>query len=246
LRAAGILHPPPHPSLPEKKTMTIEAVSFAIGGILIATAIVGGGFEIKEIKMPKVGAAPRFFSMIVGAFFVMIGLGTWSFDRQQLLDTQVPINSLAPAQEAAPQPSQPSQSVTPAREVDTQAASPTFEPVQQFSGIQGRLQLSWMIDDIPINAYMDLQGANGIVRVSFTDPQTGNLQEVDQDLILQQSDKMTYYQGMNPRFASTQEAYPEYNPDLFRVVEVQTDAWTVTETCDVNMCLPVTAEAIPE
>jgi hypothetical protein len=226
--------------------MTLEAVSFAIGGILIATAIVGGGFEIKEIKMPKVGAGPRFFSLLVGAVFVMIGLGTWGFDRQALLDAQVPINSLAPAQSASQQP-EPSQTPPPMREV---AAEPqpaaSAEAETPFPGILGRLQLSWMIEDIPISAYMDLQGVNGIVRVAYTDPETGVLEEVDQDLVLQHSGKMTYYQGTNPRIASTQEAYPDYNPDMFRVVEVQTNTWSVTETCDVNMCLPVTTQVLPD
>jgi hypothetical protein len=227
--------------------MTLEAVSFAIGGILIATAIVGGGFEIKEIKMPKVGAGARFFSLLFGGFFVMIGLGAWGFDRQALLDAQVPVNSLAPATNDAPQEAAPRESVTPARQVAVEPETPApAEPEWQFPGIQGRFQLSWTIAETPMSAYMDLQGANGIVRVSYTDPTTGMLEEVDQDLVLQQSGSKTYYQGMNPRVATTQQAYPEYNPDMFRVVEVQTNSWAVTETCDVNLCSPVEAHMLPE
>lgn len=225
--------------------MTLEAVSFAIGGILIATAIVGGGFEIKEIKMPKVGAGPRFFSLVAGAFFVLIGIGVWEVDRQVLLDAQVPVNSLAQAQNALAQ--EPSSQSDPAERevaVEPERVAPP-EAEWQFPGIQGRLQLSWTVEGIPVSAYMDLQGANGIVRVSYTDPSTGLLEEVDQDLVLQQSGNMTYYQGVNPRFADTQEAHPEYNPDMFRVVEMQTDGWSVTETCDVQMCWPVYAEVLP-
>lgn len=227
--------------------MTLEAVSFVIGGILIVTAIVGGGFEIKEIKMPRVGAVPRFFSLVVGAFFVLIGIGVWEVDRQALLNQQVPVNTFAPTNGAAPQESAPPESAAPGRQVavEPEPAAPA-EPEWQFPGIHGRFQLSWAIGEVPISAYMEVQGTNGVVRISYTDPETGMPEEVDQDLVLQQSGNKTYYQGMNPRVASTQQPYPEYNPDMFRLVEVQTNSWAVTETCDVNVCSPVYAEVIPE
>jgi hypothetical protein len=49
-------------------------ISFLVGAILLAVGIVGGGFEVKEIKVPKVGGLPRFLSAVFGVVFVMFGM----------------------------------------------------------------------------------------------------------------------------------------------------------------------------
>ena len=69
--------------------MTLEVISFIIGGLLIATAVVGGGFEIKEIRMPKVGAGARTGALVVGLLFILMGLGIWETNQQQLLSGNV-------------------------------------------------------------------------------------------------------------------------------------------------------------
>ncbi len=55
--------------------MTLQAMSFIFGAILLAVAILGGGFEIKEIKVSQVTMGARISAGIVGLFF--IGLGFW-------------------------------------------------------------------------------------------------------------------------------------------------------------------------
>jgi hypothetical protein len=59
--------------------MTLQTMSFIFGAILLAVAILGGGFEIKEIKVPNVTMGGRIIAGIVGIFFV--GLGFWETER---------------------------------------------------------------------------------------------------------------------------------------------------------------------
>jgi hypothetical protein len=49
--------------------MTLQSMSFIFGAILLAVAILGGGFEIKEIKVSNVGIGVRALAGIVGLFY---------------------------------------------------------------------------------------------------------------------------------------------------------------------------------
>jgi hypothetical protein len=53
--------------------LDLHTLSFLFGALLIAVAVLGGGLEVKEIKVPKVGSVARLLSAIVGIFFVLIG-----------------------------------------------------------------------------------------------------------------------------------------------------------------------------
>ncbi len=55
--------------------MSIEIVSFVFGGILLFVGVVGGGFELKELKVPKVGMGVRIVAGLVGFLFVCLGFG---------------------------------------------------------------------------------------------------------------------------------------------------------------------------
>lgn len=55
--------------------MSIEIVSFIFGGILLFVGVVGGGFELKELKVPKVGMGVRVVATVVGVLFVILGFG---------------------------------------------------------------------------------------------------------------------------------------------------------------------------
>ena len=55
--------------------MTLQTMSFVFGAILLAVAILGGGFEIKEIKISNATIGVRIVAGVVGLFF--IGLGFW-------------------------------------------------------------------------------------------------------------------------------------------------------------------------
>ena len=55
--------------------MTLQSMSFIFGAILLAVGILGGGFEIKEIKVSNVSIGVRIVAGIVGLVF--IGFGFW-------------------------------------------------------------------------------------------------------------------------------------------------------------------------
>ena len=54
--------------------MNPSVLSFGFGGVLILVGLLGGGFEVKELKIPKVGAGARILSSFVGLVFVCFGL----------------------------------------------------------------------------------------------------------------------------------------------------------------------------
>jgi hypothetical protein len=55
--------------------MTLQTMSFIFGALLLAVGILGGGFEVKELKVANVTTTVRIVAAIVGVAFV--GLGFW-------------------------------------------------------------------------------------------------------------------------------------------------------------------------
>jgi len=55
-----------------RPAMTLQTMSFIFGAILLAVAILGGGFEIKEIKVSKVTTTGRVSAGIVGLFLSVL------------------------------------------------------------------------------------------------------------------------------------------------------------------------------
>src|SRR5262245_16199617 len=62
-----------------RRAMTLQTMSFIFGAILLAVGILGGGFEVKEIKVSNVTTSVRILAGIVGRVFV--GLGFWQSER---------------------------------------------------------------------------------------------------------------------------------------------------------------------
>lgn len=59
--------------------MTAQTVVFIFGGILILIGILGGGFEIKELKIPRISGGARILSLVGGV--LLFGVGTVVLDR---------------------------------------------------------------------------------------------------------------------------------------------------------------------
>ena len=53
--------------------MTLEIMAFALGGLLLLTGILGGAFDLKGIKIPKVGTVPRLFAALAGLLLIVLG-----------------------------------------------------------------------------------------------------------------------------------------------------------------------------
>ena len=56
--------------------MSVAVLAFVLGGVLLLTGILGGGFEVKEVKIPKVGGLARVLSAATGIVFIVVGVGT--------------------------------------------------------------------------------------------------------------------------------------------------------------------------
>ena len=54
--------------------MAIQMAVFAFGSLLMLVAILGGGFEVKELKVPKVGRASRVAACACGMLFIFLGI----------------------------------------------------------------------------------------------------------------------------------------------------------------------------
>ena len=54
--------------------MTTETLSFIFGGLLLLIGLLGGGFELKELKLPKVGWSTRIMAFMTGLIFMAIGV----------------------------------------------------------------------------------------------------------------------------------------------------------------------------
>ena len=53
--------------------MNVQLAAFMFGCLLLMVAIVGGGFELKELKLPKVGRASRLTACVFGMLFICLG-----------------------------------------------------------------------------------------------------------------------------------------------------------------------------
>ncbi len=60
--------------------MSIDTMSFILGALLVAVALLGGGIEVRELKIPSVGRSSRLLSFIGGIVF--IGLAIFLQPRQ--------------------------------------------------------------------------------------------------------------------------------------------------------------------
>lgn len=54
--------------------MTISTAVFLFGGALLAIGIIGGGLDIREIKVPQVGMVSRILSAALGVVFMTGGI----------------------------------------------------------------------------------------------------------------------------------------------------------------------------
>jgi hypothetical protein len=55
--------------------MSPDLLLFAVGGLLLVTGLLGGGFELRELKIPRVGRVARVFATGAGGACIVLGLG---------------------------------------------------------------------------------------------------------------------------------------------------------------------------
>ena len=54
--------------------MSIDTMSFIFGGLLIAVALIGSGFEVRELRIPPVYRINKLLSFLVGAVFIDLAI----------------------------------------------------------------------------------------------------------------------------------------------------------------------------
>jgi hypothetical protein len=59
----------------EEMTMGPDLLLLAVGGLLLVTGLLGGGFELRELKVPKVGKFARVLATAAGGVCILLGLG---------------------------------------------------------------------------------------------------------------------------------------------------------------------------
>jgi hypothetical protein len=55
--------------------MTLQIVIFGFGAMLLLIGILGGGLELRELKIPQVGRAARLLAAVFGLVFILAGTG---------------------------------------------------------------------------------------------------------------------------------------------------------------------------
>jgi hypothetical protein len=55
--------------------MELKILTFILGSILLLIGIFGGGFQVKELKIPQIGKFSRFLATSLGIFFIVLSLG---------------------------------------------------------------------------------------------------------------------------------------------------------------------------
>jgi hypothetical protein len=53
---------------------TPQILAIVLGGALLLMGVIGGGFELKEVKIPQLGQTARVFATLCGALLLIVGL----------------------------------------------------------------------------------------------------------------------------------------------------------------------------
>jgi hypothetical protein len=110
-----------------------QVMVFLLGAFLIVVGIVGGGFELKEIKVPSVARIPRIIAGVTGAALIAFALGLLpqhsnSPQAPRVDAPQTPAHVDSPPQSQTPQPQTPQAGPARPTHVDSAQASPVASP----------------------------------------------------------------------------------------------------------------------
>lgn len=208
--------------------MALESIAFVFGGIFLLIGIVGGGFEIRELKLPQVSTPVRLICFAFGVIFLLIPVGIHAV-RQLPGDSDYgdpkPVGFVA---------SPPTSGAGKETGAETDAALQS-----RFQGVTGTVQFHWHIGPQTYEAALSTSGTSGLLRVSFYDPTIGQNVSVDQDVSLAQRADGAFWIGANPRYAGTTILHQSYAPDILRLVQTTT-GWQVVDVCDAaGWCAPI-------
>lgn len=221
--------------------MGLDVLAFGFGALLLLVGIFGGGFEIKELKLPKVTWLPRLATGFFGFMFIMVGVSVHEpkSQPQQSISPAVPDVSVRRLAEPLPVPPTLPAAVAPAPQL-VMDPPPALPPT--FAGVTGKARLEWRVGDDSYTAIVNTWGAAGVADVVWSSPTNGRA-VIRQDLVLVSRDIGWLYVGSNPRVSDSEPA-ADYAPDAFRLGRVG-EAWTFVDTCDAQgECSAVSTTAL--
>lgn len=155
--------------------MDIERLAFIFGCILVLIGVIGGGFELKELKIPKVSWPTRLVAIIGGAIFIGMGFFLPAAKEEAKHPAepapagQTAGSPPAPVQQPAPErPPQPPQPATPPPAAEER---PAEEPVARPTPVV--VKLRWLDNALIYAGFMKSYGQRAELMIDVFDLQTG-------------------------------------------------------------------------
>ncbi len=205
--------------------MTVEVILFLFGGLLILTSIFGGGFEVKEVKLPKGGSVARGVAGLVGAVFVLLGIGAEGKKGQGAAESTARETIVVRASSV-------DENVNPAQHQGQHST---------FSGIHGQAVVEWVTEGVQYAALIQVSGATGVATVKSTAFRA----TIHQDLDLRQSGDHWFYVGSDPRTMHDGRPTTDYMPDAFRLAPSPGGGVGVDAVCSGRTCSPAAMRPVP-
>jgi hypothetical protein len=131
----------------------VNLLAFVFGALLLFVAIIGGGFELRELKVPKVGWAPRVVALVAGLIFVGIGVAN-------------NLQTVPSAEAQPPVTSQPEQAKTDVSPID-------FTITDQLGDAQVSERVAVEVDDRMVGT-LTVDTVHPTASITVTVPKTGN------------------------------------------------------------------------
>jgi len=82
--------------------MNPETISVLVGAVLVVTGAVGGGIELRELKIPPVKTPTRIIAFVAGIFFVLLGVGLKMEEKTAVAQTASVAPAPIPNEDAVP------------------------------------------------------------------------------------------------------------------------------------------------
>jgi hypothetical protein len=125
---------------------------------------------------------------------------------------------------------------------------PTTDPlgpddIAPSGGPTGQVVVSWAVESTDYRATLTTAGPTGNAVVAYTDPDSGALRTVRQDVRLAGDGGQLAYVGSNPVDADTGTPADNYSPDIFLLTTNDEGKVSINQVCDTTgICSPATME----
>ncbi|OPY85863.1 MAG: hypothetical protein A4E65_00032 [Syntrophorhabdus sp. PtaU1.Bin153] len=142
--------------------MTSEMAVLGFGCILLLVGIIGGGLEIKELKIPKIGTTTRFIAVVCGVILIVVGIYLTGSKDKKANPSISPVDRAAAVtpEAAVPQQSKEAAAVTPEATVSQQQNA---KDANYTKAIIGSWTNTMTLADGTIYEYTDRYSADGLV-----------------------------------------------------------------------------------